>query len=87
VSGLRDTPIEIVHAADAKALALLGVVVTFLHEPRDAEDSLLFENWVPAGAGVPAHTERNTEQFYVWKARSSSTSTARCTIAVRAISS
>ena len=46
--------------------ALLGHSVSFKDEPEDNGDAfLLWEGRIPEGDGVPAHTERNHEAFYV----------------------
>ncbi len=49
-----------------RAFAHLGTSITFKDEPEDNGDALLaFEVRMPAGNGVPPHTERNHEAFYV----------------------
>jgi quercetin dioxygenase-like cupin family protein len=49
-----------------RAFALLGHSLSFKAEPEDTEDNLfLFEHRMPPTLGVPAHTERNHEAFYV----------------------
>jgi quercetin dioxygenase-like cupin family protein len=48
-----------------RAFSHLGTSIVFKHEPRDEEDVFLFEMRMPAGNGVPPHTERNQEAFYV----------------------
>ena len=48
------------------AFANLGQTISFKAEPEDTGDSLfLFEHRKPPTLGVPAHTERNYEAFYV----------------------
>lgn len=49
-----------------RAFAHLGTSITFKDEPAANGDALLlFEMRMPAGNGVPPHTERNHEAFYV----------------------
>jgi quercetin dioxygenase-like cupin family protein len=49
-----------------RAFALLGQSACFKAEPEDTDDKLfLFEHYMPPTLGVPAHTERNREAFYV----------------------
>jgi quercetin dioxygenase-like cupin family protein len=44
----------------------LGQTISFKAEPEDTDDALfLFEHRMPPTLGVPAHTERNYEAFYV----------------------
>jgi quercetin dioxygenase-like cupin family protein len=53
-------------AGAGRAFAHLGSSIVFKDEPDDNGDSLLlFECRMPAGHGVPPHTERNHEAFYV----------------------
>lgn len=53
-------------ANGGRAFAHLGTSVTFKDEPGENGDALLlFEVRTPAGSGVPPHTERNHEAFYV----------------------
>lgn len=53
-------------ATRGRAFAHLGTSITFKDEPADNGDSLLlFECRMPPGNGVPPHTERNHEAFYV----------------------
>src|SRR5918993_1731650 len=48
------------------AFANLGQTLSFKAEPEDTDDALLlFEHRMPPTLGVPAHTERNYEAFYV----------------------
>jgi quercetin dioxygenase-like cupin family protein len=48
------------------AFANFGQTISFKAEPQDTDDALLlFEHWMPPTLGVPAHTERNYEAFYV----------------------
>ena len=48
------------------AFANLGQTISFKAEPEDTDDALfLFEHRMPPTLGVPAHTERNYEAFYV----------------------
>ena len=49
-----------------RAFAILGNSISFKAEPEDTDDKLfLFEHRMPPTLGVPAHTERNHEAFYV----------------------
>jgi quercetin dioxygenase-like cupin family protein len=53
-------------ANGGRAFAALGQTVSFKAEPEDTDDTLLlFEHRIPPTLGVPAHTERNYEAFYV----------------------
>src|ERR671933_266255 len=53
-------------ADGGRAFALLGHTLIFKAEPEDTDDTLfLFEHRMPPTLGVPAHTERNYEAFYV----------------------
>src|SRR4051794_757438 len=53
-------------ANQGRSFAHLGVSISFKDEPGDNGDSLLmFECRMPAPSGVPPHTERNHEAFYV----------------------
>jgi quercetin dioxygenase-like cupin family protein len=53
-------------ARHGRAFAHLGTSITFKDEPEQNADALLlFECRMPAGNGVPPHTERNHEAFYV----------------------
>src|SRR5215211_6904766 len=53
-------------ANGGRAFANLGQTVSFKAEPVDTDDALfLFEHRMPPTLGVPAHTERNYEAFYV----------------------
>jgi quercetin dioxygenase-like cupin family protein len=53
-------------ANGGRAFALLGQTLSIKAEPEDTDDALfLFEHWMPPTFGVPAHTERNNEAFYV----------------------
>ena len=53
-------------ANGGRAFALLGQSLSFKAEPEDNDDALfLFEHRMPLTGGVPAHTERNYEAFYV----------------------
>ena len=53
-------------ANSGRTFAHLGSSVSFKAEPADNGDAfLLFECRMPAGGGVPPHTERNFEAFYV----------------------
>jgi quercetin dioxygenase-like cupin family protein len=48
------------------AFANLGQTISFKAEPEDTDDALfLFEHRMPSTLGVPAHSERNYEAFYV----------------------
>ena len=48
------------------AFANLGQTISFKAEPEDTDDALfLFEHRMPPTLGVPAHSERNYEAFYV----------------------
>ena len=49
-----------------RAFAILGNSISFKAESEDTDDKLfLFEHRMPPTLGVPAHTERNYEAFYV----------------------
>jgi quercetin dioxygenase-like cupin family protein len=49
-----------------RAFANLGQTISCKAEPEDTDDALfLFEHRMPPTLGVPAHTERNYEAFYV----------------------
>ena len=53
-------------AGGGRTFAHLGTAISFKDEPADNGDALLlFEMRMPAGNGVPPHTERNHEAFYV----------------------
>jgi quercetin dioxygenase-like cupin family protein len=53
-------------ANGGRAFALLGQTLSVKAEPEDNDDALfLFEHRMPPAHGVPAHTERNHEAFYV----------------------
>ncbi len=53
-------------ANGGRAFATLGQTVSFKAEPEETDDTLLlFEHLMPPTLGVPAHTERNYEAFYV----------------------
>jgi quercetin dioxygenase-like cupin family protein len=53
-------------ANGGRAFANIGQTVSFIAEPEDTDDALLlFEHRIPPTLGVPAHTERNYEAFYV----------------------
>lgn len=53
-------------ANSGRTFAHLGTSLSFKDEPKDNGDALLlFECRMPAGNGVPPHTERNHEAFYV----------------------
>jgi len=53
-------------ANGGRAFDAFGQTVTFKAEPDDTDDALvLFEHRMPPTLGVPAHTERNYEAFYV----------------------
>jgi quercetin dioxygenase-like cupin family protein len=53
-------------ANGGRAFTLLGQTLSFKAEPEDTDGGLfLFENRMPPTLGVPAHTERNHEAFYV----------------------
>jgi quercetin dioxygenase-like cupin family protein len=53
-------------ANGGRAFALLGQTISLKAEPEDNDDALfLFEHRMPPAHGVPAHTERNHEAFYV----------------------
>jgi quercetin dioxygenase-like cupin family protein len=53
-------------ATNGRAFAHLGTSITFKDEPGENGDAvLMFECRMPAGNGVPPHTERNAESFYV----------------------
>lgn len=49
-----------------RSFALMGSVLTLKHEPADNADALMaFEHHCPPGLGVPPHSERNHEAFYM----------------------
>lgn len=49
-----------------RAFSHLGSALVLKHEPGETDDHLLlFEMRMPAGNGVPPHTERNHEAWYV----------------------
>src|SRR3954452_7298663 len=48
-----------------RAFSHLGTSIVFKQEPSDSADLFLFEMRMPAGNGVPPHTERNREAVYV----------------------
>src|SRR5215203_1066683 len=49
-----------------RAFAILSNSISFKAESEDTDDALfLFEHQMPPTLGVPAHTERNYEAFYV----------------------
>jgi quercetin dioxygenase-like cupin family protein len=53
-------------AGGGRTFAHLGTAISFKDEPAGNGDALLlFEMRMPAGNGVPPHTERNHEAFYV----------------------
>jgi quercetin dioxygenase-like cupin family protein len=55
-----------VRAGGGRSFAHLGTSLTFKDEPGDDADALLcFEMRMPPDHGVPPHTERNAEAFYV----------------------
>lgn len=60
-SGVKHLP-----ADTGRCFAHLGTAISFKDEPADNGDALfLFEMRMPAGHGVPPHTEHNHEAFYV----------------------
>ena len=60
------TNVKHLPANGGRAFTLLGDSITFKDEPDDNGNALLlFEHWMPPTFGVPAHTERNNEAFYV----------------------
>ncbi len=53
-------------AGAGRSFALMGSFLTFKGEPEGNGDRLLaFEHLCPPGCGVPSHSERNHEAFYV----------------------
>jgi mannose-6-phosphate isomerase-like protein (cupin superfamily) len=52
-------------AGRGRAFALMGSSLTFKNEPVEDGAPFTFEHLMPAGLGVPPHTERNHEAFYV----------------------
>lgn len=53
-------------ADKGRSFAHLGTAITFKDEPAANGDALLlFEMRMPAAHGVPPHSERNQESFYV----------------------
>src|ERR671911_3064695 len=58
--------VKLLPANGGPAFANLGQTLSFKAEPEDTDDALfLFEHRMPPTLGVPAHTERNYEAFYV----------------------
>lgn len=65
---MSTAPAKVNHvpADGGRAFAHLGTAISFKDEPADNGDAmLLFEMRMPPGHGVPPHTERNHEAFYV----------------------
>lgn len=62
----RATTVQHLPAGSGRSFALMGSVLTFKDEPAQNEDALMaFEHQCPSGLGVPPHSERNHEAFYV----------------------
>jgi quercetin dioxygenase-like cupin family protein len=60
------TNVKHLPATRGRSFAHLGTAITFKDEPAENGDALLlFECRMPAGNGVPPHSERNNESFYV----------------------
>lgn len=58
--------VKSVKAGTAPGIAVLGHGLTFLDSPEDTDDGFfLWQCSTPAGGGVPPHSERNHEAFYV----------------------
>lgn len=65
---METEPTAVTHlpAGEGRAFALMGSSLTFKHEPEENGDAMLvFEHRCPPGLGVPPHSERNHEAFYV----------------------
>ena len=61
-------PADVKHlpAGGGPAFSLMGSTLSFKDEPDDTGDAFfLFEHRMPPTLGVPPHTERNHEAFYV----------------------
>lgn len=55
-----------VPANTGRSVAIFGDSIAFKYEPADNDDALLmYEARIREGSGVPPHTERNREAFYV----------------------
>ncbi len=53
-------------AGAGRSFALMGSSLTFKYEPEvDGGGPMAFEHRCPPGMGVPTHSERNHEAFYV----------------------
>lgn len=53
-------------AGTGRAFSILGDSLTFKNEPDGVQHApLLFEHMLPPALGVPPHSERNHEAFYV----------------------
>lgn len=62
----RTSTIKHLPAGRGPSFALMGSALIFKDEPEDNGDAFMaFEHHCPAGLGVPPHTERNHEAFYV----------------------
>jgi quercetin dioxygenase-like cupin family protein len=60
------TDVKCLPVNQGRAFGHLGTSILFKDEPADNGDVLLlFEMRMPAGHGVPPHSERNHEAFYV----------------------
>jgi len=60
------TGVKHLPAGEGRAFALMGSTLTFKDEPQDSGGAMLaFEHRCPPGLGVPPHSERNHESFYV----------------------
>ncbi len=60
------THVKYLPAGRGRSFALMGSSLTFKDEPADNGDALMaFEHRCPPGLGVPPHSERNHEAFYV----------------------
>jgi quercetin dioxygenase-like cupin family protein len=65
-TGTTGTTVTHLPAGHGRSLAMLGDSLTFKAEPGAGGNTcLLFEHYLPAGLGVPPHTEANYEAFYV----------------------
>ena len=66
MSGTITTKVKYLAATSGRNLALRGHSVSLKDEPEDNGDAfLLWEGRIPAGSGVPTHSEHNHEAFYV----------------------
>ena len=60
------TGVKHLSANSGRTFAHLGTAISFKDEPTENGDALfLFEMRMPPGNGVPQHSERNHEAFYI----------------------